>query len=576
MHDQQKSNGLVPDTSAAQLAAGDADNDVLGSPGGKPWRRMLAQGSPSSEDLAALLATLPQAAWSPILLDAQRDPRLGNRFVQNVLQLTSAASGAVSSAVTAKPGPSGDAAYPRPIARQKDVKADAGEHPAFQPLPVAGIKILDFTEGALIQEVNRTANQFRDLPMEQCAALALGWKGRIADGERSKSVAVGGAVGNVQVGYKNAVQRDDGSYVADVTWRIFLSHENGEGAVETVVSVGKISFTAQQPFATTSANKAGAARDVSLVPLAPPTTGNQAKGPITCHEGEPVNDKCFLPPSDRAEMLTNARDAIMSARMHFEGACEAERARLKASYDADQAFGMALVEMLFGFGMGHIMGAVAKRTGKVIAGKASTEMDLWDTRLPSQKGIADHAASTAEATKGASAALDVVGKFAAPGKKNLLDRLKPGIGSADALLTAIKDGSQYSFDHISQSLKSATDEELMLTNGAFLNATQASYVAMLQNYLPKFMKEVATLGEYDAPYSADFGERLVWAKDPEQGGKKRLARIREFHPNMPGALTVPDQPNRSGREMLGWVSDEMIPFALDRHKRIFGEVAVLP
>lgn len=579
MQDQQNDNGHVTaNSNTAAPAVGAHANDVLAVPGGQAWRRLLAQGTPSSEELAALLKTIPKSAWSPLLLDAQRDPRLGNGFVQNALQLatsSTAVAGATTSAVAAKPAVDGDAANPRPIARQRDVKRDAGASDEFQLLPVAGIKILDFSEGALMQEIVRVESEFHDLPPGECAKLGLDWKARIAKGERGRSVAAAGAVGNVQVGYKNAVQRDDGSYVADVTWRIFMSHEGGIGAMETVVSVGKVSFTAQQAAAI-RVNSDGASRDMTSIPLEPNAADPRAKGAITCHEGGPVNDQCFLPPKERAEMEINARLAVTTARANFVGACEAERARLKAAYDADQAFGMALVEMLFGFGMGKIVDIAAKRVGKVLTGPTPTEMDFWKKGMPSEPGMTEHATSVAGATKGASDAMGAVGKLAAPVKKNLLDRLKPGIGSTDALLSAIEAGSQYSFDQISQRLSTVTDEDLMLANGAFLNLTKASYVAMLQNYLPKFMKEVATIGEYDAPYSADFAERLVWAKDPDQGGKKRLARVREFHPNMKGALPDPGHPDQSGRVILGWVSDEMVPFALARHKRTFGDVEVLP
>jgi hypothetical protein len=48
--------------------------------------------------------------------------------------------------------------------------------------------------------------------------------------------------------------------------------------------------------------------------------------------------------------------------------------------------------------------------------------------------------------------------------------------------------------------------------------------------------------------------------------------MREFHPNLLGAMPVPDQPNRQSIEFLGWVSEEMIPFAVERHNRIFGAI----
>ncbi|HPH64301.1 MAG TPA: hypothetical protein PLF40_01080 [Kofleriaceae bacterium] len=577
MHDQQNGNGHVSaNSNTASGAVGAHADAVLAVPGGKAWRRLLAQGAPSIEELAALLKTIPQSAWSPLLLDAQRDPRLGNGFVQNALQLASSSTptstaSATTSAVAAKPAVDGDTVNPRPIAHQKDAKGIAAAPPEFQLLPT-GIKILDFSEGALIQELVRVADL---LPVDQRVALARGWKARIEKGERISSVAAGGAVGNVQIGYKNAVQRDDGSYVADVTWRIFVSGEHGEDAREVVVCVGKLSYTAKNAAAI-QVNNDGAARDITSLPLGPSVSDAKGRGPVTCHANSTVDEKCFLTSSEREEMLINTRFAVSTARTNFLAACESERARLKAAYDADQAFGMALVEMLFGFGMGQIVSFAAKGAGRVVAGKAPTEMDLWKKGLPSEPGIAEHAASTAAAAKGAADAMGVVGKLAAPAKKNLLDHLKPGIGSADALLVAIKAGSQHSFNQITHGLSAVTDEELALADSAFLNASEAGYVAMLQNYLPKFMKEVATIGEYDAPYSADFSERLVWAKDPDQGGKKRLARVRDFHSNMKGALTVPDQPDRGGREILGWVSEEMIPFALARHKRTFGDVEVLP
>jgi hypothetical protein len=189
--------------------------------------------------------------------------------------------------------------------------------------------------------------------------------------------------------------------------------------------------------------------------------------------------------------------------------------------------------------------------------------------LPSEPGIAAHAGEVAASAKNAEA---IVGQLASIGKKSFTDSVKPGLGSQSALLDAIKAGSHHSFDLISKALASVTDEELVLANGAFLNVTEAGYAAILRDYVPNFIREVASIGEHEAPYSADFAERLVWKADPKQGGKKRLARMREFHPNLLGAMPVPDQPNRQSIEFLGWVSEEMIPFAVERHNRIFGAI----
>ena len=85
---EQNSNSPSVTNNATHAASATATfDDLLASPGGVAWRRLLAQGQPAIADLAELLKALPQAEWSPILLEVQHDPRLGNSFVQQAVQL---------------------------------------------------------------------------------------------------------------------------------------------------------------------------------------------------------------------------------------------------------------------------------------------------------------------------------------------------------------------------------------------------------------------------------------------------------------------------------------------------------
>jgi hypothetical protein len=87
---EQNSNSPSVANNATHAASATATfDDLLASPGGVAWRRLLAQGQPAIADLAELLKALPQAEWSPILLEVQHDPRLGNTFVQQAVQLVS-------------------------------------------------------------------------------------------------------------------------------------------------------------------------------------------------------------------------------------------------------------------------------------------------------------------------------------------------------------------------------------------------------------------------------------------------------------------------------------------------------
>ncbi|MBP9086723.1 MAG: hypothetical protein KBG15_11430 [Kofleriaceae bacterium] len=88
-----KSAGEFDDAAQTASATGEPTADELGTRGGGALRRMLAQGQPTPAALAELLKTLPQPAWAPILLEAQRDLQLGNSFVQQAVQLAQGGTG---------------------------------------------------------------------------------------------------------------------------------------------------------------------------------------------------------------------------------------------------------------------------------------------------------------------------------------------------------------------------------------------------------------------------------------------------------------------------------------------------
>lgn len=88
-----KSAGEFDDAAQTASATGETTADELGTRGGGALRRLLAQGQPTPAALAALLKTLPQPAWPPILLEAQRDLQLGNSFVQQAVQLAHGGTG---------------------------------------------------------------------------------------------------------------------------------------------------------------------------------------------------------------------------------------------------------------------------------------------------------------------------------------------------------------------------------------------------------------------------------------------------------------------------------------------------
>lgn len=89
-----KSAGEFDDAAQTASATGETTADELGTRGGGALRRLLAQGQPTPAALAALLKTLPQPAWPPILLEAQRDLQLGNSIVQQAVQLAQGGTGA--------------------------------------------------------------------------------------------------------------------------------------------------------------------------------------------------------------------------------------------------------------------------------------------------------------------------------------------------------------------------------------------------------------------------------------------------------------------------------------------------
>ncbi len=116
---KEQVNPSVANAAPQAATATSTADDLLGSSsGGLAWRRLLAQGQPTAADLAELLKTLPQSAWTPILLEAQHDPRIGNGFVQQAIQLVGAPASAHSGKNTnSNGGKHGD-----------DLQFGAGEH----------------------------------------------------------------------------------------------------------------------------------------------------------------------------------------------------------------------------------------------------------------------------------------------------------------------------------------------------------------------------------------------------------------------------------------------------------------
>lgn len=465
--------------------------------------------------------------------------------------------------------------------RPRQPEASKSRDPGFATLPAsAGLKIQEFSTGNLLTHVMSLGST---IPPQVLVELSRGWKERLESGHASHSVTNGQEEAEVKVGYKNAVARGGGEYYADLTWRlavIRLDEGHYPSAASQVKAPGQQDDTERVRVEDGGriVFKTSAAVDVVTGPSArrpdalrlDPTEGRgHDQGRITCDTAGAPDEQCFLQPDERATAIENIKRRVQSAQQSFIRACDARRAAIKAAYDADNEFTKSLVEFALGFGLSWAMKAGGKKLAGAIAGKAPDPSPLQPEELGTL--VDRQGQHTFVKTKGADAITAAGMKALDMGdaKALMVDALKPGLGSEDRLIAAIKQGADRAFTQVGDTVANHTDAELFALQQAFDAASEGGYQAQLGEFLAKYGSQVATIGEYDAPYAQDFEERVVWLRDPSTQ-RRRLARMRRDIPNRldgAGPVKHPRDP-----AFLGWVDEDMVPFALDRNNRLFGAV----
>ena len=419
------------------------------------------------------------------------------------------------------------------------------------------------------------------IPANKVATLGRDWKAHLESGSSTRSAEANGFAVHVTAGYKNAVARGNNTYYAELTWNIavveFEADPSGEGGkiherLTQVMDRGRIVFTTKGPI-----EIAPAARRPDALGLDPTESADHGAGAISCAPGDaadPNDPKCFMTQKEREELVGNTKAVVAKAHLNFVNACRERRAAIKAAVDADTAFAMGLVDVALGFGLSRLVGAAVKAGTKYVA--RNPPKFSPKTISPEEiMAVADGQAMASQIlgsapllTKLAEKAIDASGA-----KGMLTSKLKPLLASSSSeadIIVALEAGSDSAFRRVQESLPSHTDDELLALSETFRAASQEGYAQQLAGFLGAYSRDVASLGEYDAHYAQDFAEKLVWMLDLTTG-KKRLARMRvdiaDRKEGGGGPVKHPRTP-----KFLGWVAEEMIPFALERHQRIFGEV----
>lgn len=430
-------------------------------------------------------------------------------------------------------------AHLRPRQPEAPRKADDG----FATLPAwAGLTVKEFTPGNLLSHVMNLGSNIKP---QTLVDLARGWKERLEAGQASHSVTDGAEEAEVKAGYKNAVARSGGEYYADLTWRLAVIQLDGAGRYPTEESRiqvpgrqddrervqledgGRIVFTTA---AAIDLPTGPSARRPDALRLDPTEGAGHDQGRVTCAAAGEPDDQCFLQPDERTASVAAIQRHVLAAQQNFLRACDARRAAIKAAYDADTEFTSSLVEFALGFGLSWVMKAGGKKVAGALAGRAPNPSPIQPDELATlAERQGQHTLMKTQGAKALSAAgmkaLDMT-----EAKKLMVEALKPGLGSEDRLIAAIKQGADKAFAQVADTVADHTDAELFALEQAFRSAGQGGYEAQLGDFLAKYSGQVATIGEYDAPYAQDFEERVVWLREPATL-RKRLARMRRDIPN---------------------------------------------
>lgn len=408
----------------------------------------------------------------------------------------------------------------------------------FQPLPAwAGMTDIEFNRGGIVSQLpalTASAGGGGRTIMQ----LVEGWPERLAAGHATHAVQTATHRVEMTLGYEDVTPRGGNTYRAGLAWRLEIVDVADDSREVKLHRGGSILFTTRTPVPDL-ARAHPKARQPDALALDPTDGADHRTDEIQCTDTSPVSDDCYQLPVARAELGASTRDHVAAARENFVRGCQTLAERLRKSAEADAAFAGAIVDCALGFGVAKLVAAASKQVSATLGPVAKIAEKGLEKVLGEPKAKFKHAL-TAERPSG-----------------------------AQALVKAISAGANDAFALIAQSVPSRTDAEIWLLSLTFAAATQAHYEAQLTEFLAQYARQVAPIGEHQRPGGGDYAEFVVWMFDPTTR-RKRLGYVRaeERAGSDHGRPTTAPH-----RQLLGWVDDAMVPYAMDRHQRLYGPVA---
>lgn len=408
----------------------------------------------------------------------------------------------------------------------------------FQPLPAwAGMTVDDFNPKNLVSQLpSLTASVGGG--GRAMMPLANDWPERLAAGRTTHVVSTATHRVEMTVGYDGATPRGGNTYRAELAWRLEIVDLSDESREVKIHHGGSILFTTRTPVPAL-ARKRPVARSADALALDPTQDADHRTDEIRCQDASPESDDCYQSPSARAELIASTTGSVEAAGQNFIRACETLAERLRKAAEADAAFAGAVVDCALGFGVSRLAAVASKQVSATLGPGAKIAEKGLEQLLGEPKAKLKHALTA------------------------------DSMSTTQKLVAAIRKGADGAFRQLAQIVASSTDAEIWLISRTFGAATQAHYEAQIAEFLAQYARQVAPIGEHQRPGGGDYAEFVVWMYDPA-ARRKRLGYVRaeERAGNDHGRPT-----SAQHRQLLGWVDDDMIPYALDRHQRLYGPVA---